>query len=154
MPTLKTPRHEAFCKGMASGLNRTESASAAGYAESRARITGSELGGRADIRARISELGKQIDAVFSRNAGKTSYTRVDALKRADLAFQVAQEKKNAAAMVAAVSLEAKLCGLLVEKTQEIKGIEEYSDAELDKLMASFEAGKAIRTATLPDDEAT
>lgn len=53
---LKNPKWEHFAQCMAKGVTATEAAVTAGFAESRATVTGSELAAKAEVKGRIAEL--------------------------------------------------------------------------------------------------
>ena len=146
MPALTIPRHETFARAVAGGATQTAAARAAGYSERRLAVTGSQLAQRPDVKARIKELHMEIQAAFVQTVANESYTLTDALKQAREAFQVAREKQNGAAMTGAVALMAKLAGLLIERRMEVRSIDEYSDDELDQLLAAFETKRVIGTA--------
>ncbi|EKZ6360742.1 terminase small subunit [Klebsiella aerogenes] len=52
-------KHEVFCREFLVDLNATQAAIRAGYSASRAHVTGAELYGKPDIRARIDELKRE-----------------------------------------------------------------------------------------------
>ena len=154
MPMLRNPKREAFAQSVANGTSLVDAARAAGYDESRAYKTASELRKRADIAARIVEvLAKrtklaEIHAVYDMRA---------CLAETNEALQMARTNGQPSHMVAAITLKAKLVGLLVERRQiDYKNVGELSDAELESLIASAEAtaaGKrAIDKASEPEQE--
>ena len=74
------------------------------------------------------------------------YGLMQAMGEAQEAFSVARGKDNAAAMVAAVALRAKLNGLLIEcKEITLTEVQRLDDETLDKLIAlkAVEAGVAL-----------
>lgn len=52
-------KHEMFCREFLVDLNATQAATRAGYAAKRAHVTGAELYGKPEIRARINELKQE-----------------------------------------------------------------------------------------------
>ncbi|HAW3246464.1 TPA: terminase small subunit [Escherichia coli] len=52
-------KHEVFCREFLVDLNATQAAIRAGYASRRAHVTGAELYGKPEIRARINELKQE-----------------------------------------------------------------------------------------------
>ncbi|HAF2427851.1 TPA: terminase small subunit [Salmonella enterica] len=52
-------KHEVFCREFLVDLNATQAAIRAGYAAKRAHVTGAELYGKPEIRARINELKQE-----------------------------------------------------------------------------------------------
>ncbi len=151
MPRLDNAKHEMLAQHIAAGMTGKDAAIAVGYAASRASITASELCAKANVKERIVELRNEL---LSANHENASYTLAMALKRASAAYDMAKSRKNANAMVAAVSLEAKLSGLLVDKHQDVPSIESLTDSELDKLIAGRVADVAIDKASAPGGTST
>lgn len=52
-------KHEVFCREFLVDLNATQAAIRAGYVSRRAHVTGAELYGKPEIRARINELKQE-----------------------------------------------------------------------------------------------
>jgi hypothetical protein len=136
MPALTNRRRELFCQSRASGVTLKESAIAAGYTPRRAGVTGSELGRIRSIAVRICELRE----FFAESAARfTSYGMREAMCEASEAMQIAKAKGNASAMVAAITLKARLAGLLVERTNvTYTSVDELTDSQLESLIADAE----------------
>jgi hypothetical protein len=107
MPPLSN-RHEAFCRFLAEGLSITESYERAGYKRNRG--NSARLNANERIRARVAELQQE--------AAKASEVTIASIcKELDEANAVAKAKGQAAAMVSAATLRAKLAGLMVERVE-------------------------------------
>ncbi len=77
---------------------------------------------------------------------KLQYTLEKAMLEAEEAFQVSKEKGNGGAMTAAVTLRAKLNGLLVDRKEiTINPIQEMNDDALQRLIErkAKEAGVSL-----------
>ena len=119
MPVLENPRHELFAEELATGKSASEAYALAGFRPSRKNA--SRLRAKEDISARVAEL----QAVTARSAAITIESICAEL---DQANQVAKAKGQAAAMVSASALRAKLGGLMVERV-EVGGPNAFDDAE-------------------------
>jgi vacuolar-type H+-ATPase subunit I/STV1 len=119
MPVLENPRHELFAEELATGKSASEAYALAGFRPSRKNA--SRLRAKEDISARVAEL----QAVTARSAAITIESICAEL---DQANQVAKAKGQAAAMVSASALRAKLGGLMVERV-EVGGPDAFSEAE-------------------------
>jgi hypothetical protein len=108
VPILSNQRHELFAQELAKGKSASESYALAGYRPSRknaARLRANE-----DVNTRLQEL----QAVTAQSAKITIESICAEL---DAANAVAKERGQAAAMVSASALRAKLAGLMVEKVE-------------------------------------
>ena len=132
MAPLRNQRHEAFCLALFENKSATEAYVLAGFKPSRqnaARLTTKD-----DIRARVAELQAQ--------AAVDSKVTVESICRElDEANMVAKAKGQAAAMVSAATLRAKLAGLMVERVEvgqpgDFEGCEGYSDIA-DRMIADL-----------------
>jgi hypothetical protein len=108
MPPLNNARHEAFARGLFEGHSADEAYVKAGYSENRGNA--SRLKANENIRARVAELQAQA-------AVDSKVTIESICRELDEANVVAKAKGQAAAMVSAATLRAKLSGLLVEKVE-------------------------------------
>jgi hypothetical protein len=141
MPVLKNRRRELFAASVASGNSFKESAIAAGYSVARSQVTGSELNRKLSVR--IQELREALALSVAKH---TSYGLREAMVEASEALRMAESRKNASAMVAAICLKARLAGLLIERRQiDYRDVGELTDVELEILIASVEGS------TDPDD---
>jgi hypothetical protein len=137
MPALINRRREIFAMSVASGVSLLESALAAGYAPSRAQITGSELGRNSQVAVRITELREAIAKAITRH---TSYGLLEAMVEANEALELARKNGQPGQMIAAISLKARLCGLLIERRQiDYRDVGELTDGELESLIESGSA---------------
>ena len=137
MPALTNRRREIFAMSVASGVSLLESALAAGYAPSRAQITGSELGKDRKVAVRITELREAIARAITRH---TSYGLLEAMFEANEALELARKNGQPGQMIAAITLKARLCGLLIECRQiDYRDVSDLSDAELESLIESAES---------------
>ncbi len=108
MGPLRNQRHEAFARGLFEGLSSDEAFVKAGY--SRNSGNASRLKGNESVLARLSELQAE--------AATNSRVTVESIcKELDAANAVAKERGQAAAMVSASALRAKLAGLMVERVE-------------------------------------
>lgn len=109
-----TPKQEAFCLAVVSGMNITDayrSAYAAGTMKpASVNREAKALTDHPKIAARIEELRKPVVAA-------AQYGLTEAMAEAAEALKVARNKENGGAMVAAITLRAKLSGLLIEKKE-------------------------------------
>jgi hypothetical protein len=135
MSALKNHRRELFCQSVASGVSLKKSAIAAGFSIARSQVTGSELNRK--LSGRIQELR---EALALSVATHTSYGVREAMIEASEALWMAETRKNASAMVAAITLKARLAGLLVERSQvDYRNVDDLTDAELESLIDSAES---------------
>src|SRR5450631_1805676 len=119
MPILENPRHELFAQELAKGNSSSEAYVLAGYKPSRknaARLRANE-----GVKARLAEL----QAVAARS---TAITIESICAELDQANRVAMSRGQAAAMVSASTLRAKLGGLMIERV-EVGGPNAFDEAE-------------------------
>lgn len=127
-----TSKQEKFCHGVVQGLSQADAYRAAYDAGNMKPETvqnkAYQLMSRGDVRARVEELRKPV-------VDELQYSLKQAMGEAALAFEMAREKENGGAMVAAVTLRAKLNGLLVEKKEIRTGglLDDLSHEELKSL---------------------
>jgi len=108
MAPLRNQRHERFCLALAEGHSIAESYALAGYSKNTGNA--SRLNANESIQARVAELQAQTAA-----ASKVTVESI--CRELDEANKVAREKGQAAAMVSASALRAKLAGLMVERVE-------------------------------------
>lgn len=124
-----------FCQAVASGTSLKKSAIAAGYSSARSQVTGSELNRK--LSGRIQELRESFAESAARYA---SFDFRAAMGEASEALRIAKAKGNPSAMVAAITLKARLAGLLVERQQiDYRDVSDLTDGELESLIASAES---------------
>jgi len=105
---LRNARHEKFCIALSEGRSIAESYEVAGFKKNRG--NSSRLNADERIRARVAELQAQM-------AVDSKVTVESICRELDEANKVAREKGQAAAMVSAATLRAKLAGLMVERVE-------------------------------------
>jgi phage terminase small subunit len=114
-PTL-TAKQEAFCQAIVSGMSQADAYRKAYDAENMKPATvqkrASELMGNGAITGRV-------DALRAPVVEKLQYGLEQAMNEAEDAFRVSKQKEQGGAMVAAVTLRAKLNGLLIEKREDV-----------------------------------
>jgi hypothetical protein len=119
VPILENQRHELFAQELAKGKSASEAYVLAGFRPSRKNA--SRLRANEGVKARLAEL----QAVAARS---TAITIESICAELDQANQVAMERGQAAAMVSASTLRAKLGGLMIERV-EVGGPDAFSEAE-------------------------
>jgi hypothetical protein len=108
VPILTNTRHEKFAQELATGKSATEAYVSAGYRPSRKNA--SRLRAKDDISARVVEL--------QGSAARSSQITIQSICcELDAANAVARERGQAAAMVSASALRAKLAGLMTERIE-------------------------------------
>jgi hypothetical protein len=125
MPILKNSRHELFAQEIAKGKSASEAYQNAGYRPSRKNA--SRLKANEDINARVAELQ-------AASAASAVITIESICAELDQANAVAREKGQAAAMVSASALRAKLAGLLKDRV-EVGGPGDFDDCETVEAIA-------------------
>jgi phage terminase small subunit len=139
MPALTNRRRELFAQSVVSGSSLKESAIAAGYAPSRAEQTGSELRKNREIAVRIGEIRAVITESITRFM---TYGLAQAMAETNEALELARTNGQPGQMIAAITLKARLCGLLIERKQiDYRNIDELSDGELENLIESAESSE-------------
>jgi hypothetical protein len=108
MGPLRNQRHERFCLALAEGRTIDESFTLAGYSKNTGNAC--RLNGNESVRARVAELQAQ-------QAADSKVTVESICRELDEANAVAKAKGQAAAMVSAATLRAKLAGLMVERVE-------------------------------------
>lgn len=127
-----TPKQEAFCQAVVSGLSQADAYRKAYDARNMKPPTvqkrASELMANGEVKGRVQALRKPV-------VTKLQYGLEQAMTEAHDAYEVAKKKENGGAMVAAATLRAKLNGLLVERRELRHGpLQEVPEADLDKLI--------------------
>jgi phage terminase small subunit len=109
-----TAKQEAFCQAIVSGMSQADAYRKAYDAGNMKAETiqkrASELMANGEVAGRVQELRAPVVA-------ELQYDLRAAMVEAEEAFKVAKGKENGGAMVAAVTLRAKLNGLLVERSE-------------------------------------
>ncbi len=126
-----TPKQEAFCQAIVAGNSQSAAYRLAYNAAKMKPATvhkrSGELMADGAMTGRITELREPV-------IEKLRYDLSAAMAEASEALGMARSKESASAMVAAVALRAKLCGLLVEKSEMHHGVLEYASTEVLLLM--------------------
>jgi len=105
-------KHRRFAEEYVKDHNAKEAAIRAGYAETRAAPTGSELSRRPDVSAYIADLEDD----FREEMGIT--IRGQLTKLSDI-YKSAMEAESFPSAVKAVELQSKIAGLLVERRESV-----------------------------------
>jgi hypothetical protein len=108
MAPLRNARHERFCRALAEGKTADEAYQEAGFQENRGNA--SRLKAKESVSNRLAELQSEM-------AKDTKVTVATICRELDEANAVAKAKGQAAAMVSASALRAKLAGLMVERVE-------------------------------------
>ena len=108
-----TPQQEKFCQCIVSGMNQSDAYRASYKVGAKTKHTtvqdsASKLMANPLLAHRVAELRKPV-------VEKLQYGLEEAMAEAAQAFLVSAGKENGGAMVAAVTLKAKLQGLLIER---------------------------------------
>jgi phage terminase small subunit len=107
-----THKQAAFCREYVCDSNGTQSAIRAGYSERTAQEQASQMLALDHIDAEVKRLQEEI-------ASANNVTVATLLIEAEQARAIAKEAGNAGAMVAATTLKARLCGLLVDRIDDM-----------------------------------
>jgi phage terminase small subunit len=109
-----TPKQEAFCLGIVEGLTQADAYRRAYDAEGMKPQT---VQSKACILMTDGKIRARIDALRQPIVAKVQYGVEQAMAEAFEAYELAKEKGNSGAMVAAITLRAKLNQLLIEKRE-------------------------------------
>jgi phage terminase small subunit len=107
-----TPKQAAFCREYTKDCNGTAAAKRAGYSERTANEQAARLHAKPQVSAEVQRLQNEA-------AATAQVTVASLLIEAEQARVLAREGGQPAAMVSATVLKAKLCGLLVDKHEDI-----------------------------------
>ncbi|MFZ3251722.1 MAG: terminase small subunit, partial [Pseudolabrys sp.] len=144
MPTLKNSRHELFAQEIAKGRSQREAYRAAGYltkSDDATDANASRLLSNAKVANRIREL--QTEA-----ANSTEVTVSSLIAEAERARALAEGKGQANAMVGAITLKARLAGLLVDRTEDMVRRDELEEQRVRRkaTLAAISAGEMLAQA--------
>ncbi len=125
MPALTDPRWEKFAQLMAAGRNDQKTCGIlAGYPAKTAKQAACRLAKKPKVRARIEELQE-------RGAKAATKSIADIVRQLDLDRDLAHKEGQAGAAVSASMGQAKVLGLIVDKSiQAVKRYDEMSEADL------------------------
>ena len=107
MPTLPNPKHELFAQALAKGKTQAESYEAAGYAPSEQ---------HASRLARNGKVSERVAELQSKAAAKTEVTIETINKKLQAAFAIGLKHEQSAAMTTAAMAQAKLYGLVIDRS--------------------------------------
>jgi hypothetical protein len=117
MPPLENPRHEAFAQalfeGLGTGRTQAEAYSVAGY-------TSNPNAAKASASRLLKSAKHIVERVQELQAEAATHKRVtieSIVEELEGARQIAQENKQASAMVAASTAKAKILGLEINRTE-------------------------------------
>jgi phage terminase small subunit len=141
-----TAKQEAFCQAVVSGMTQADAYRKAYDAE---RMKPETVQSKASILMADGKVRARVEEIRAPVVAKVQYGLEQAMSEAEEAFKVAKAKENGGAMVAAVSLRAKLNGLLVERSEIRTGpLDGIEHDELKALNAAI-AAVAGSGGTLP-----
>lgn len=145
-----TPKQEAFCIAMASGMNPSDAYRSA-YDTSKMKPASVNKEAK-KLLTENPHITPRIEALRKPVIVAAQYGLAEAMAEAADAMEVAREKGNGGAMVAAVTLRAKLSGLLIDKkeirTGELDGLPHDELKHIrDALLAIGVPGAAAGTFT-------
>src|SRR5262245_20572898 len=156
MTALDNPRHELFAQEIAKGRSQREAYLAAGYV-TRSDNTPDAAASRLLSHVKVSN---RIHELQSEAAKSTEVTVRSLIAEAERARSLAESKDQASAMVGAITLKARLAGLLIDRTEDIVRRDELEEQRLKRLAtrASIDAGellvRAARSLGLPASAST
>ena len=130
MPALSNPRHELFAQVLAAGCNATEAYVKAGYRLNKGNA--GRLKANERIRKRVDELqARNVQAQEAAVGVTIEQLRTQFAE----AYDMAKELSQPTAMVAATTAQAKLAGLWIERSEQMrKQPDEMSDAEIAAIL--------------------
>lgn len=141
MVTTLTPKQEAFCQAIVSGISQADAYRKAYDAKSMkpavVQNKASLLMKKGEVRVRIENLRRPV-------IEKLQYGLEQAMAEAAEAFAVSKAKEQGGAMVAAVQLRAKLNGLLVDRSEVRTGpLDGLTHEELREFHDAIESVRAV-----------
>ncbi len=114
MPALKKPKYEHFAQALAQGLNQTQAAVQAGFAETDAPSRGCKLARRPEIQARVKELGPRI---AKQAEITTNISKAWVIEKLCKTMESAQADKQWSTVAKIIIEIAKVSGVYVEKQE-------------------------------------
>jgi hypothetical protein len=144
MAALRNPRHEKVAQLVAKGEPGTR-AYAVVYEQNCPRAAGASaarLLADARVAARVAELQEAATAAVVK---EIAYDRAAAMAEAGTALAMALERGQLSAAVTAITLRAKLSGLLIEKSEvkQVNPLDGMSPADLASFVARLERAAAV-----------
>ncbi len=136
MAALKKPKYEHFAQALAQGLNQTQAAIEAGFAETDAPSRGCKLARRPEIQARVKELGPRI---AKQAEITTNISKAWVIEKLCKTMESAQADKQWSTVAKIIIDIAKVSGVYVDK-QEVDWLMSWdgnyktvSDERLEKI---------------------
>jgi hypothetical protein len=133
-----TPRQEKFCRGLAEGLSQAAAFRAAfgrskGWKPQTVHSRASELAAQGKVQGRVAELQAELRQ-------RSGYDLDRAMRETDEALRLAEAQRNPAAMVAVITLRARMNGLLAaDRRNERRPLAYISDEDLDAAIERLQA---------------
>lgn len=109
-----TAKQEAFCQAIVSGMSQADAYRSAYDA---GRMKAETVQNKAHVLMKNGEVRVRVEALRAPVVEELRYDLKTAMKEAMEAYEVAKDRGNGGAMVAATTLRAKLYGLLVERKE-------------------------------------
>lgn len=141
-----TAKQEAFCQAIVKGKDQSDAYRIAYDARNMKPAT---IASKASILMTNGNIRARIEAIRAPVVQELRYGLMEAMLEAAEAFNVARDKEQGGAMVAAVQLRAKLNGLLVEKREDVtdplkKAMGNMSPERAEELMNALDQVQAVR----------
>ncbi len=114
MPALKKPKYEHSAQALAQGLNQTQAAVQAGFAETDAPSRGCKLARRPEIQARVKELGPRI---AKQAEITTNISKAWVIEKLCKTMESAQADKQWSTVAKIIIDIAKVSGVYVDKQE-------------------------------------
>src|SRR6266852_1955238 len=114
MAALKKPKYEHFAQALAQGLNQTQAAVQAGFAETDAPSRGCKLARRPEIQARVKELGPRV---AKQAEITTNISKAWVIEKLKVAMAGAEADKQWSTVTKIIIEIAKVAGVYVEKQE-------------------------------------
>lgn len=124
MPVLRNQRHELFAQELAAGRSASEAYERAGYKSNYGNCI--RLKGNERVEARVAELQ-------NRGAAHAEVTIVSLVQELEDARQLAVERGQASAAVAATMGKAKVTGQIIDRA-EVRNPDDFEDKTMEELI--------------------
>lgn len=136
-----TAKQEKFCHGIVKGLSQADAYRAAYSANN---MKAETIQSKACILMADGKVRARVDALRKPVVEKLQYGLEEAMAEAQEAFEVAREKGNGGAMVAAATLRSKLNGLLVDRKEVRTGpLDSLGNDELKQIEQAIAEAEGI-----------
>jgi Terminase small subunit len=144
MPILQNSRHELFAQEIAKGRSQREAYLTAGY------ITKSDGATDANASRLLSnaKVANRIREIQTEAARSTEVTVSSLIAEAERARALAESRHQASAMVGAITLKARLAGLLIDRTEDIVRRDQLEEQRVRRkaTLAAISAGELLANA--------